>query len=321
MRVGLGQPASPVPPWDETARTITRFLPQPGIPEDAFVDAEAPYAARGWTNTSLRQQSVPVPSLKPRGLFDTGDRVQVMPDGTIRPTGPIAEGIKSTIDFKKATTGQYTFQQDSEFIAKTAPIKRVFTIQEDIRPEASFYSPETMEIDGLGTTIPAIPIDEDFDAFDRRRGMSGFGTTIPTMPIDADFDLAERTPGMIKNLDQSQAAPVTLDGYRVPAGLSFEDMDAMLGQEAAKTEKAAEPTFWQKAEALIKGAEAQKLVDVYKKYRREKKPKAAPAPEPMEPVRAAPAISAGIDTTTVLIIAGAGVVALGGILFLVMRRK
>lgn len=317
---GLGQPASPVPPYDD-GRTITRLRPMPGDPAVAIVDPRV--VERSFATTMLDQESVKNQrSLKPTGTFDDGMRVKIMPDGSIRPVGPIAEAVRSTIAFRTEKAEPYNWREDSTFRAQTAPVKHVFTIQEDIRPYAEFLSPETM-VDGLGTTIPTIPIEEDFDAYDRHqiekeRAMSGLGTTKAEVPIAADFDEIDRNMKLVKNIQPGYTEVPMLSGHRVPVNMSFEALDMMLGAETTEVKKE-EPKadFWTTATKLLEKADIEKI---YAKYKRIKKKPAAPAPTPT-PVTAAPAVGAGMDTTTILIIAGVGVVTLGGIMFMLMRRK
>jgi len=317
---GLGQPASPVPPYED-AKTITRVRPMPGAPPVALVDPRV--YERPFATTMLDQEHVNVRSLKPSGTFDDGMRVKVMPDGSIRPTGPVADAVKATIAFRPEEAEPYNRREDSTFRVQTAPVRRTFAIQEDIRPYAEFLSPETM-VDGLGTTIPTIPIDEDFDAYDRHqlakeRAMAGFGTTKAEMPIAADFDEIDRNPKLVQNIQPAYTEVPMLSGHRVPVNMSFEQLD-MLGAEEVKKEEPKAADFWTTATKLLEKADIEKIYAKYKGIKAKKPAAPAPAPAPI-PVQAAPAIGGGIGTTTILIIAGVGVVTLGGIMFMMMRRK
>jgi len=86
---------------------------------------------------------------------------------------------EADIDFTRIVDKPYKASRDSEFVAKTVPVRREFAIMPDLRPEGEYELPSYELMAGLGADIVRVPGNVSFDELDRQldrmRGFNGMG--------------------------------------------------------------------------------------------------------------------------------------------------
>lgn len=277
---------------------LVAVRPEHKIPRTVVFAEDAAYMKDFAQRPMLETESVPEVSFKAAtDLFSDERRIQLTPKGAVV-LGPRVTGKETGLMFKPESTGMYSRRTDSTFAPITKKIDGEFAIMPDIRPEGEYELPSyATSIDGLGAGITRIPADAGFDILDEptrpegiipvqepigRMGQLGI-TPIPTLPVSVP--------------------PVPAP---TPSGAAAEKsgLDKLLEAAAGLIPKAIEAAGRAKElKAQLKGS---------KQF----------APTPTQPVYVAPTqTQTGMSGTTIAILAGAGILAVGGIMFMVMKRR